>query len=210
VEQLEAQLQDMQQLKSIMRKSFFPLVSLLVFMGKNSFSQYVPHLTVTGNKYQIDYKKHIGTLYLKSGETIKGIFEYASFEFPTFNFKYYSNDGKFIKRYKVSVIDSLIVSGADSSLTNADSTCFIKIGKNGLYRQLTNGSLKIYDQLVNVNEREGLIYSTIYVFDNNMQLKFLTENSFIKYIEAKLKERGIQKTFKSIREAVHYINYSNI
>jgi hypothetical protein len=167
---------------------------------------------LTGHKYDIDYEKHPGQLILNNGQIIKGDFKYATLEFPTGNFKYYSNAGKVIKRYKESQIKSITLAGSDTTLSKKDSTYITVIGKlsfftSSFYRQLTFGPIKIYDQLINVNERHGLVYSDLAVLENN-KLKFYSKRKFLKYIENKLKENNIEKSFTSTKEAIRYLNFA--
>lgn len=162
--------------------------------------------------YNIHYEKHPGQLILNNGQIIKGDFKYATWEFPSANFKYYSNAGKVIKRYKESQIRSITLAGSDTTLSKKDSTYIMRIGKlsfftSSLYRQLTFGPIKIYDQLINVNERHRLVYSHLAVLNNN-KLKFYSKKKFLKYIENKLKEKNIEKSFKSTKEAIRYLNFA--
>ena len=160
--------------------------------------------------YDIHYKKHPGQLILNNGQVINGTFQYAYLEFPTWNFKYLSGSGnKTIKRYKASKIKSITLKGSDKSLFTNDSTYFYRIGKPPLYRQLTFGTIKIYDRLVNVNEKWGLVYFELYILENN-KLKKIREKKFLKYIERYLKEKNIEKNFNNVSEAIHYLNYSGI
>ncbi len=124
------------------------------------------HAVVVGrSKYLIDYQKHKGYIILNSGEKITGTFEYATWEFPTFNLKYYDENGKVIKRFKTSQINKAVFYGADKSLTDSDSTYFIKLNNESyLSRQLTDGTIKVYDDLINTNERPGLIKTDLTVY----------------------------------------------
>ncbi|HUZ60796.1 MAG TPA: hypothetical protein VMU83_18640 [Hanamia sp.] len=147
-------------------------------------------------------------LILNNGQSIKGVFEYAYFKFPVCNFKLYSDSGKLIKRYKISEINKVVLAGSDTTLSKKDSTYFIRIGKSSLYRQLTFGAIEIFDPLVNVNESPGLISSNTAVLENNKLKEFYSEKKILKYIENKLKEKGIEKTFKSTKDAIRYLNFS--
>lgn len=158
-------------------------------------------------KFLVEYKKHFGHLILNDGQSITGTFEYSYFEFPVRSFKYYSDSGKVIKRYKKSEIKSITFAGSDTTLSKRDSTYFIKIDKS-LYRQLTFGAIKIYDPLINVNERQGLIYPDLVVLENNKPKNFHSEKKILKYIEDKLKEENIKQKFESIEEAIHYLNFA--
>lgn len=158
-------------------------------------------------KFLIDYKKHFGHLILNDGQSITGTFEYSYFEFPVRSFKYYSDSGKLIKRYKKSEIKSITFAGSDTTLSKRDSTYFIKIDKS-LYRRLTFGSIKIYDPLINVNEKDGLIYSDLVILEDNKPKYFHSERKILKYIENKLKEKNIEKSFKSTKEAIKYLNFA--
>lgn len=179
------------------------LISLL-FIISSSFGQ---HIYISSSEYNIYYQKHSGQAILNNGKTIKGIFKHSYFVFAL---NYFDSSGKFIRRYKESDIKSITLAGSDSSISNKDSTYFIKINKPYLYRQLTFGSIKIYDKLINVNEKKGVIYSTVIVVESNKVRKLNTKREILKYIQAKLKEKNIKKYFNSVKEAIHYLNYSCI
>jgi hypothetical protein len=188
-------------------KNYYFLLAVQFLIVHNSSGQ---HATVIGSKYVIAYKKHFGNIILNNGENIKGVFEYAEMEFPTYNFKYFSNSGKLIKRYKISDLSSITLAGSDTTLSNKDSTYFIRIGKY-LYRQLTFGSIKIFDPLININERNGIVKpDDLIIFKNDFVKTFHSEEDIIKYIQDRLKEKNIEKSFKSIPEVIRYLNYSSV
>ena len=185
------------------------LLFILVLLSSIAMCQHL--IVVASNHYSIEYEKHPGQLILNSGRTVKGVFQYAYMEFPVPNFKYYSDSGKLIRRYKVEDIKSITLEGADTSISNLDSTYFVKMDRSSLYRQLTFGQIKIYDPLIiNVTERPGLIYTDLIIIENNVLKKFHSEYKTLNYIEEGLKQKNIQKSFKSLEEAVRYLNYHNL
>lgn len=132
----------------------------------------------------IDYQIHNGYIELNSGEKINGTFQYADMEFPTYNLKLFSPDGKLLKRYKSNVIKIVALVGCDTTLSTRDSTYFKTLDKSKvLYRQLTFGSIEIYDYFFNVNEQNGLIRSPILIKTNNQLIEFNSEEKFIKWMQ---------------------------
>ena len=180
------------------------LISMLLAMNSKLFSQDL------AQKYYINYEQHPGELVLNDSQVVKGIFQYANWAFSVWNFKYYSEAGKLLGRYKVTEIKKITLAGSDTSLSKKDSTCFVRIGHSTLYRQLTFGTIKIYDELIDVNEREGLIFYNLYVLEKNKLKTFHSEDKILRYIEAKLKQKNINKSFQSINEAIRYLNDSDI
>ncbi|HVT85476.1 MAG TPA: hypothetical protein VHD35_09745 [Chitinophagaceae bacterium] len=179
------------------------VVSLFFFIS----STLGQHVYVSSSEYNIYYQKHSGQAILNNGKTQKGIFKHS---YLAFTFKYFDSSGKFIKRYKESDIKSITLAGSDTSISNKDSTYFIKINKPYLYRQLTSGAIEIYDKLINVNEKKGLIFSTVIVLEDNKVKKLNTKRKILAYIEEKLNEKNIPQHFNSVKEAIHYLNYSHI
>ena len=179
------------------------LVSLFSFLLVLSCKLFAQDLS---QKYSIAYEQHHGELVLNDSQVVKGIFQYANWAFPVWNFKYYSESGKLLGHYKVNEIKTITLAGSDTSLSKKDSTYFIRMGNSTLYRQLTFGTIKIYDELIDVNEREGLIYWYVYVLENNKLKTFRSEDKILKYIEARLKQENIKKSFRSINEAIRYLN----
>ena len=181
-------------------------ISLFYIFLLISIKLFPQHAVIVGNKYRIQYEKHSGILILRTGEVIKGVFQYAYWEFPTPNFIYFSDSGKLLMRYKTSLLESASFEGSDTTLSKKDSTYFKRIGKSSIYRQLTFGEIKIYDPLINVNERPGLVYSDLIVLENNKPKIFHSENDIVHYIVNKLKEKGVNNSFNSIQEAISYLN----
>ncbi|MDE3145071.1 MAG: hypothetical protein KGL19_13015 [Bacteroidota bacterium] len=137
------------------------------------------------SKYSIDYQKHKGYIILNSGKKVNGIFEYATWEFPSFNLKHYDENGNLITRYKMAQINKAVFYGADTSLIHCDSTYFKRLNdKSYLSRQLTNGRIKVYDDLFNINERPGLIKTTqLTVYFQDKVYKVDSEKKFIELIQ---------------------------
>ena len=159
------------------------------------------------SKYSIDFQKHKGYIILNSGEKIAGIFEYANFEFPTFNLKHYDENGNLINRYKMSRINKAVFYGADTSLIHCDSTYFLKLNNNPyLSRQLTNGEIKVYDDLFNINERPGLIkISELIVCFQDKVYKVGSEKKFKELIQDILPSSKISEE-SSIKSIIKQLN----
>ena len=105
------------------------------------------------------HKKNIGYIELNNGEKINGDFEYAFWEFPTYNLKLLSPGEKVLKRYYITKIKKVVLSGSDRWLTNMDSTYFIVHDKcRHFYRQLTFGkNFQLYDGFFNTDGYVGLV-----------------------------------------------------
>ncbi len=129
------------------------IVFLLIFLSLNVAEQPFP------NFHDQNYQKHSGYIELNNGEKIKGVFEFAYWEFPTYNLKSYSSDGKMAKRYSIQNIKTVVASGSDGWLSNKDSTYFIVHDKSKyFYRQLTFGiDFQLYDGFFNVDEYVGMV-----------------------------------------------------
>lgn len=186
---------------------------LLFFVAKFCYSQHF--FVSTHDPFDIAGKKHRGEMILKNGIIITGVFQYANKAFPFNDFKYYSDLGGLIKRIKVETIKRLSLLGSDTSLSNKDSTYFISI-KSHLYRQLTFGAVKLFDPTIYVNEKNGLINSegyfreNVFAIEHRKIITFSAKKDILKFIENKLKEKGINQSFKTLHEAIHYLNYNDM
>jgi hypothetical protein len=178
-------------------------VTLLLFCQSFVLGQ---NLGIPGFMYEIDFKKHPGHLVLKNGQSIHGIFQYANLGFPSNYFKCFSESGKLLARYKENEIKSLTLAGSDTSLSKKDSTYFVNLGKSSLYRQLTFGDILIFDPLINVDERSGLLYADLLVLETGGKKNIYTDKQVLRWIEKKLKQKKIEKSFKTIRDAIKYLN----
>jgi hypothetical protein len=185
-----------------MRGSFL----LLILLGYFQVTLLGQHLSMPGFLYEIDYKKHPGKMVLKNGQTIYGIFQYTDIGFPSNYFKSFDESGALVAKYKVTDVSSLTLAGADTSLSTKDSTYFVKIGKSTLYRQLTFGSILIYDPLINVNERSGLVYADLLVIENSHHQNILTDHQLLRLMEKKLKQSKVVRSFKTVQELIRYLN----
>src|SRR5690348_8236244 len=140
-------------------------------------------VVVSNNKYNINYQVHRGYIILTNGERIKGDFQYAADEFPTYNLKFFAPNGKIIKRYKSKIISQVALAGSDTSLMKTDSTYFKVLDKRkAFYRQLTSEPVKIYDYYFNVNERHGLIRPPMVVKENGQIKNFNSKEKFIQWM----------------------------
>lgn len=157
--------------------------------------------------YRITYQKHRGYIQLNNGKKIMGIFQYAFWEFPTPNIKSFNEKGNLINRYQEKEIKSIVLAGADSTLSAKDSTYFKTLDKSkSLYRQLTFGPLEIYDYFFNVNEVHGLIYSLILVKVDNQLYTFKSYNKFISWIHANYKDKIKWKKDITVKDIIRQLN----
>lgn len=162
-------------------KMIIIIILITFFIQPISYAQ---HAVIVSNKYSINYKIHKGYIELSSGEKVNGAFQYADMEFPTYNLKSFNANGTVIKRYKTNTIKLVALKGSDTSLTHNDSTYFKALNKGKvLYRQLTFGSIEIYDYFFNVDERNGLIKPPILVKKDGQLIEFYSEEKFIKWLQ---------------------------
>jgi len=171
------------------------------------FSQAIPIILGSSSGVIINYQKHKGYITLVSGETIEGNFQYGADEFPTYNLKSFSENGKKIKRYKSNHIKTVILNGSDTTLTNKDSTYFRVLDKSKrFYRQLTFGSVEAYDDLFNVNEKNGLVNSLIIVRANNKLYKLNSKGKFIKWMKTNYPDKVKWQENITVQEIIRQLN----
>ena len=194
-----------------MLKSILLSLSLLSFEQMNA-----QHVFVSSHDpYEIAGTKHEGEMILKKGTILKGIFQYNTFVLPDDGFEFFSNSGIHIKKIKEELIEKLTLAGADTLLSNRDSTFFISI-KSRLIRQLTFDIVQLYDPTIYVNERSGLINSegyfheNVFAIENGKIIRFNAKKDILKFVHNKLAEKGIDQSFKTLRQAIHYLNYNNL
>jgi hypothetical protein len=194
-----------------MLKSILLSLSLLSFEQMNA-----QHVFVSSHDpYEIAGTKHEGEMILKKGTILKGIFQYNTFVLPDDGFEFFSNSGIHIKKIKEELIEKLTLAGADTLLSNRDSTFFISI-KSRLFRQLTFDIVQLYDPTIYVNERSGLINSegyfheNVFAIENGKIIRFNAKKDILKFVHNKLAEKGIDQSFKTLRQAIHYLNYNNL
>lgn len=85
------------------------------------------------NPYVIHYEKHNGYIVLNNGKKIEGSFQYAFWEFPTYNLKLFSKKGKVIKCYKPKDVKTVVLAGSDTALSKKDSTYFKVLVKENIF-----------------------------------------------------------------------------
>ena len=131
-------------------------------------------IVIRGNP--IVYKPHTGYIRLKAGKQITGVFEYADMEFPGFNIKSIDRaTGRVLKRYQVKEIQEVVLAGHDSAFNNMDSTYFFNItGNTRLFRQLTFGKTKLYDNLFTVDENTARL-GTEFLIEQDSVRQFIKE-----------------------------------
>lgn len=110
----------------------------------------------------IDYKYHDGTALLTDGTVLTGRFQFNGKS----TFKYRANSQATQQRIGLSIINRLVLAGADTSVTDrADSTIFLRSGHR-LYRQLASGSTRMLDRQFLVDEVPGRIGLKVFVEDD--------------------------------------------
>lgn len=183
------------------------LLTVSSFLTITAFSQAIPIILGSSSGVIINYQKHKGYITLVSGETIEGNFQYGADEFPTYNLKSFSENGKKIKRYKSNHIKTVILNGSDTTLTNKDSTYFKVLDKSKrFYRQLTFGSIEVYDNLFNVNEKGGLIRSPLVVKANNKLYKLNSKSKFIKWMKTNYPDKVKWHENITVQEIIRQLN----
>ena len=194
------------------------LKSILLCLSLMSFEQMnAQHVFVSSNNpYEIAGTKHEGEMILKNGTMLKGMFQYNTFVLADDGFDFFSDSGTtHIKKIKEELIEKLTLAGADTSLSNRDSTYFISI-KSHLFRQLTFGIVRLYDPTIYVNERSGLINSegyfheNVFTIENGKIIRFDAKKDILKFVHDKLAKQGIDQSFKTLRQAIYYLNYNNL
>ena len=167
------------------------IITLFLFSSSNIEAQ--PFINI----HDFNYQNYSGYIVLNNGEKITGNFQYAFWEFPTYNLKLLSRDKKVVKRYYIPNIERVVLAGSDLWLTNKDSTYFIVHDKcRHFYRQLTFGNdFLLYDGFFNTGGYVGLVTDYFLIqtkegfkeFPNGEKLKkWLRENfpNKIKWSEA--------------------------
>ena len=129
------------------------IILLLTLSATSATAQPFP------NFHDQNYQKHNGMIETNDAVKIGGTFEFAYWEFPTYNLKLYTTTGKMIRRYSIRKIKTVVLAGSDGWLSNKDSTYFIVHDKSKhFYRQLTFGNdFQLYDAFFNVDEYVGMV-----------------------------------------------------
>ncbi|MGI8951977.1 MAG: hypothetical protein ACR2FN_10380 [Chitinophagaceae bacterium] len=184
------------------------LVIILSFFPIKSLAQIIPILMAYESKYGIHYQKHVGYIELNNEQKIEGIFQYALWEFPTYNLKSFSQDGKLLHRYKSKEVKKVVLAGGDSSLSNKDSTYFIIFdGSKYFYRQLSfDKDIQVYDWLFNVNERPGLIYNALLVKRKDQLLDFKSQEDFIQWMRKNAADKIKWHKGITVQEIIRQLN----
>lgn len=113
------------------------------------------------NSPSIDYKYHDGTARLIDGTVLTGRFQFNGRSI----FNYRADSRSTQQRIGFSMINRLVLAGADTTVIDrADSTVFLRSGRR-LYRQLASGSTRVLDQQFLVDEVRGSIGRKLYVED---------------------------------------------
>lgn len=182
---------------------------ITIFFIFSTFNVAAQHVVIPAshNPYNIDYQKHAGYILLNNGQKITGIFQYDFWEFPSYNLKSFSKNGKGLKRYRIKNIRSVVLAGSDTTLTNKDSTYFQVLGKHkAFYRQLTFGQIEIFDNFFDVNEKKGLIKPLLFVKVNNQYHELDSKNKFIKWMQTNYPDKIKWRKDITLEEIVRQLN----
>jgi len=155
---------------------------LLLLLGCVCKSQHA--VVVSG--HHITYNKHEGWLRYLNGDTLTGTFQYADMEFPSFNLKLFDGTRKkVVKRILTKDIQEITLAGYDPEFNSRDSTYFKRMGKQKrLFRQLSYGETKIFDDLFSVDENPGRLGNEFIIMQDTTTI-FITEQENV--IKALLK-----------------------
>ncbi len=187
------------------------LVILCLFWGFIGNAQHVFYSS--HDPFAIPNNKHAGRLIMENGLTLTGLFQYYNGGLADPVFRYYNDSGKVIKKIRLDSLQQVVLAGADTALSNKDSTYFIKF-KNTLFRQLTFGFVKLYDQGIYLNERiglvnsEGLFREKVVAYDGDSIKTFKDKKAILQYISDQLFTRHISMHFKKLPDAIRFLNYS--
>lgn len=194
--------------KNLVLKFFSTVTINVIIACFYPFFSYGQHaVVIPSNKFAIYYQKHPGYVVLTSGDTVKGVFQYASFEFPTWNLKYFNNQGQLIGRYKSKTIQKVVLTGADKTLTNRDSTFFIVDSKhNWFFRQLTFGQVQLFDTYFNAGERTALAKPPYLVKADHKEIYFNTDKNLIKWFTLNYPDKIGSNGVTSVEQLVRKLN----
>jgi hypothetical protein len=134
---------------------------------------------------EIDFLPHYGIAQVDGIGTVQGVFQYAWFEFPSPNFKFYGNDSVEPQRLYWQYVNKMTLAGSDSLLSyRKDSTEFYHLNNCvGFYRKLTDGKIRVYDGVANVNEMPGFISGDdMVVLYQGKLMRFFSFRKFTRFI----------------------------
>jgi len=182
------------------------ILLLIFFPSSNLVGQ--PFVNVRDQYYQ----KHIGDIVLNNGKKIKGHFEYAFWEFPTYNLRSYSSSDKMVKRYYISKIKKVVLAGSDGWLSIMDSTYFIVHDKSRhFYRQLTfEKDFQLYDGFFNVDEYVGLVTDYFLVKAKGKFIKLNSAKKLIKWLQENEGDKIKWKKDITVQQIIRQLNGLNV
>jgi len=153
-------------------------------------------------------QKHSGYIELNNGEKINGDFEYAFWEFPTYNLKLLSPSEKVLKRYYIPNIKKVVLAGSDHWLTNMDSTYFIVHDKcRHFYRQLTFGKdFQLYDGFFNTDGYIGLVTNYFLVKTKKGFIEFNNSDKLTKWLKEKFPNKIKWNEGITIQDIIRQLN----
>ncbi len=161
------------------------IIAVLIYFPSISYGQ---RGIAASHKFAIDYQMHSGYVVFKTGDTVHGTFEYAEWEFPSWNLKYYNFKGQVVHHYRSKVLKKAVLKGSDRLLTGHDSTYFIVDDKhNWFFRQLTFGKVQIFDSFFDAGERLNLVKPPYLVITAGQSLYFDTDDDLLKWFAVNYK-----------------------
>lgn len=124
---------------------------------------------VKDKKPKIKYAVHEGTAQLKTGLVITGKFIYTELKDEVPQYDFVENSGGGRKTVALSMIDRLVLVGAESGVTSrSDSTEFVWIEKfKDLYRKIRTGTIELYDNSRIVDEPYEFLANYLMVAGRN-------------------------------------------
>jgi hypothetical protein len=181
------------------------LKSIVVLLTISTCCQGQHAVVIPG--HSIVYTRHTGRIEYITGAWENGIFQYADMEFPDFNLKLFSDDGKKIqKRILLKDISEIVLLGHDPGLNDMDSTYFKKLGNHHrIYRQLSFGDTKIFDNLFTVDENPGRIGNQFAVIQDSV-LIFISDPEHLGTELRKLPKPVPVKTGYSVKDIIIMLN----
>lgn len=157
--------------------------------------------------HPIVYNQHEGWLEYKSGESLQGLFQYADMEFPSFNLKLFDSTGShIIRRIPTKNIQKITLAGHDPKLNDRDSTYFVNIkNKSRLFRQLSFGDTKIFDDLFSVGENPARLGDEFVVMQDSTTIFASNQKDLLRAL-SKLPRPVIVQDDESVWGVIHMLN----
>ena len=157
--------------------------------------------------HPVNYDVHEGSLTYIDGQTIQGSFLYGYWEFPTVNIQLLDSTKNHVqKRIYAKNIQEVVLAGHDTAFSNLDSTWFKKIDeKRRLYRQLSFGETKIFDDLFSVDENPGRLGSEFIIIQDSVIRHVSEQRNLIKALSKLPKPLTIEKG-QTVQDIIRKLN----